>query len=1033
MMKSPPGTTMNTADESNIFLHSKVQERVDDPHYVHKEISNVSTPRKEFFSTPNRECQQSALPDVSQKSGRDKEQQQLHKGRGSQSQNTFQVSTCSADISCGSKSDIIPTAENDRDDDVQPVNKRPKPVFQYSGLGEGLTKAEEKQLCHWCQCTSYPEQMFLSTRHFLNKLRSAQSMPWIPGSFPAWAAAAAFLIDQSVTSEQIVQSRNVVPLSQVLRHFQINFFDFNEAVTAIINLCNVDTLDLPRIHLALQQRIKDIKWVYTLDSILREKLMEIVPIFFSKTYLKNDTGSSTVAFIWLSYLVTREINIIDMGLQGITPSAIQTPSLLTLDRRIVLCALHHIIQHCAQIDGLVLQGISRPFTNHSKHENVPVSLLHMAQRLEVDSDLIKVVYRTYWLHFLSSYASKIVLSAMRGIPTQQTLDFLNATYERCYMDPRNCHLDERLVLVRDCQLFNLPPQSPRYFSIPEAFYDQTRSPQVKLHQTLSPHPPKTRSQIRSQGNLSSPQKSCLNRSLQQFLHYDAGLRPSVYLASMLIDIDGLDQVSAVIDAAKTAFSVSVRASSPTENAESFSEQWYTTVRLVYKIIEETMCAEIAEMRETMMTAIVRPSNIRGFIAFSFRIAQIITGFTTSRPISQYHDLLWILKTFDASPVVFWKVTERAMADFFVHFPEVAAPVAETERFLLSQVLWLSDYKTVCTFSCGLPRVCDTNRAVASSGSSVDTQRQASTIPNVTPSHMDETSATSVSISLNATSSKQKGTSSVTARLLAHKFYDVMFKRLTILYQLGQQQSPKIKRMTWTLFEYMAVEKPYLFEDRNADQLLLCCMYMVLKVHRSRDVRFFNLLVDYGRLVDGQLQLETIEQVRMPTIQTSQKKQQENQSLSLSHGSDTARNTTSILNGLPHIKDTRNQHQVKEQTTEYYAHIYSFYNNVIVPELHGFFIRFGSGEDNEPRTADYPRPTRTISAPTQIKMHASTIRMRHLPMFSPLIQQKLPKLPSPHVFRESSSDFAKQNLQSKRNIQSITSSPSQPSSSIPKLP
>lgn len=143
MMKSPPGTTMNTADESNIFLHSKVQERVDDPHYVHKEISNVSTPRKEFFSTPNRECQQSALPDVSQKSGRDKEQQQLHKGRGSQSQNTFQVSTCSADISCGSKSDIIPTAENDRDDDVQPVNKRPKPVFQYSGLGEGLTKAEE--------------------------------------------------------------------------------------------------------------------------------------------------------------------------------------------------------------------------------------------------------------------------------------------------------------------------------------------------------------------------------------------------------------------------------------------------------------------------------------------------------------------------------------------------------------------------------------------------------------------------------------------------------------------------------------------------------------------------------------------------------------------------------------------------------------------------------------------------------------------------------------------------------------------------
>lgn len=60
-----------------------------------------------------------------------------------------------------------------------------------------------------------------------------------------------------------------------------------------------------------------------------------------------------------------------------------------------------------------------------------------------------------------------------------------------------------------------------------------------------------------------------------------------------------------------------------------------------------------------------------------------------------------------------------MADFFVHFPEVAAPVAETERFLLSQVLWLSDYKTVCTFSCGLPRVCDTNRAVASSGSSGD--------------------------------------------------------------------------------------------------------------------------------------------------------------------------------------------------------------------------------------------------------------------------------------------------------------------------
>ena len=49
---------------------------------------------------------------------------------------------------------------------------------------------------------------------------------------------------------------------------------------------------------------------------------------------------------------------------------------------------------------------------------------------------------------------------------------------------------------------------------------------------------------------------------------------------------------------------------------------------------------------------------------------------------------------------------------------------------------------------------------------------------------------------------------------------------------------------WTCFEHSLVHQPHLMRDRHLDQLMMCAVYVMAKVHRKDDINFQKIMEHY---------------------------------------------------------------------------------------------------------------------------------------------------------------------------------------------
>ncbi|EGD79425.1 hypothetical protein PTSG_09993 [Salpingoeca rosetta] len=855
-----------------------------------------------------------------------------------------------------------------------PARKKPKPMLASSGPDDQfLDQQEQERLRQVCKDIGFPDEVHDAAVRFLTQLRLTRSPPWVPGGYDAWMAAALFLLDQDITPARVVRSRNLISLTTILHKCNVPFVEYNTALNSVVDAC-VSSPRLPPVHPALGRRIVAIKWTFTVLAPIWERTTQIYQRYLTRKFQTADTKSSALQYVWTSFIIAKRISL---------SQSAQRQMMLLL--ALVVCALRHLLRVCAPLDRFVAAPHARALRADTSVWGEE-SLRHIAQDLDLDCDLLQVVHRTYWRHFLEKFGDKITFLPTLGLPTHQTLTALDQAYATLLSSPMHCTIDERLFAARDVVVMaGPPPPSPAAFSIPKSFVDATQSPVVRLSEPLSsPH-------HRRHHQLSSPSPSCSGgadeRSLEEMLEAEGATRPPVELAAMLIQSDLLATVDTAVQQAKTEFMDRCTRQFPTVDAREFENHWSTAVSVFHCVISAIMNTEPDATREVLLRALCRDDNMCAMLAFSSQIASIVTHFTPT--MSPSGDITWVLDVFNAKPVTYWKVTERAMATLLCRYPQVAAPLARCERHILSCLMWRRSWAHPPLLA-GLPAVEEANNPWRRGSTHARTGRDGDGGDDEENDGGDgeKGARRKTKKQQKKKQKKQQSTSSsahahgpptaeertrTTTLLLANKFYDAMLKRLAMICRLADDIDAVLKRKIWTTFEFAAMKHPDLFVDRHADQILLCCIFVTMKLLKPGAASFTKLLLLYESVVkDAAYVDEVLHRIPVRNDERLHTSDGGSDGDGGRGGADDA-----PARGQAGVSADADDSEVKK------VQIFTFYNDVFLPRMQSFALRWTSeGGEDEPITASYPRSGNTIAATPHIPTRHGAVRLRHLPHFSP---------------------------------------------------
>ncbi|XP_055602488.1 retinoblastoma-like protein 2 isoform X2 [Uranotaenia lowii] len=332
---------------------------------------------------------------------------------------------------------------------------------------------------------------------------------------------------------------------------------------------------------------------------------------------------------------------------------------------------------------------------------------------------------------------------------------------------------------------------------------------------------------------------------------------------------------------------------------------------------------------------------------------------------------WILKAFEMPPFIFYRIIEMIILnhqdlltrDVIKHLTIVEEQCLESLSWTSSSPLWTTMQKINYT----VPTAQEVESSTDLSGitphkpgdSAVKINDQ---LKNETlgprnlnqpfASTLDFNSPLKLPVPNGSLSKRRPGESSL--KLFFRKFYTIAAVRMMHLCANLNLTSLDIQKQIWTIFERSIVNfSAELMRDRHLDQMLMCAIYVFVKVRR-RNITFTEIMRCYRCQPQSSSHVYRSVFMRRVNPEQEQERQQQQSGASGNRNEEGHRVNPNDLAGISV------QHGEEER-----GDIIRFYNNVYVQLMQEFAMQFNNAEEHSLVLSPPPRGRSLMLSPRQI--------------------------------------------------------------------